>query len=44
MSFFKDSSPGKAAAAAASADGLALVTVTLLDSAFEWKEETEKEK
>lgn len=44
MSFFKDSSPGKAAAAAASADGLALVTVTLLDSAFEWNEETEKEK
>lgn len=44
MSFFKDSSPGKAAAPAASADGLALVTVTLLDSTFEWKEETEKDK
>ena len=44
MSFFRDSSPGKAAAPAASADGLALVTVTLLDSTFEWKEETEKDK
>ena len=44
MSFFKDSSPGKAAAPAASVDGLALVAVTLLDSTFEWKEETEKDK